>query len=51
MVEQWNRDRGTLEDLMVKQCNSRTIMLEQRWENGKSGTWKSGTEMVEQCNI
>ena len=44
MVEQWNRDLGTLEDLMVKQWKRRTIMVEQRWENGR-------TIMVEKWNM
>ena len=45
MVEQWNRDGGTVEQLwwnsgkdMVEQCNSGTVMV------------NSGTEMVEQWN-
>ena len=40
MVEQWNRDRETLEDLMVEQWNrwwnSRTIMVEQWNRDGRT---------------
>ena len=59
MVEQWNRDGGTLEHLMVEQwniwwCNSRISdggTVEQRWWNSKISDGEAGDYMmVEQLN-
>jgi len=52
MVEQWQREGGTVDYLMVEQLNNHGGTVEQRWWNtGASDRGKEEHLMVEKWNI